>query len=112
MQVSTVDRWQHGLQLQQPELQVSLELGQEPVEAMEAGDILEEDSAGDTAAPSLLSRQGSLRQEGFYAQQVPSQRSGDRCVKMYNFFTSGARLPLRRLHAQPPALLLGDPAAA
>ena len=72
MQVSTVDRWQHGLQLQQPELQVSLEPGQEPVEAMEAGDILEEDSAGDTG-PSLLSRQGSLRQEGFYAQQVPSQ---------------------------------------
>ena len=79
MQVSTVDRWQHGLQLQQPELQVSLELGGETVEAMEAGDILEEDSAGDTAAPGLLSRQGSLRQEGFYAQQVQSQRSSDRC---------------------------------
>ena len=78
MQVSTVDRWQHGLQLQQPELQVSLELGGETVEAMEAGDILEEDSAGDTAAPGL-SRQGSLRQEGFYAQQVQSQRSSDRC---------------------------------
>ena len=74
-----MDRWQHGLQLQQPELQVSLELGGETVEAMEAGDILEEDSAGDTAAPGLLSRQGSLRQEGFYAQQVPSRRSNDRC---------------------------------